>query len=235
MKFKAPSENTLKEMYLVQNLPMHIIAEQLKISVGTVYNYLHKYNIPTKEPHQGMFGKEHSLETKMKLSKKNKGRRRSPETIAKISEARSVKGIGAKSIDRKGYVKIFFPDHPQSTKDGYIFEHRLVMECVLGRWLRKDEDVHHINGVRNDNRKENLMVMTSKEHNAFHLNERREQGTLKQHTTPVRNVTTGEEFSSAKAAAQRYGVASTNISRACRHPERTSGGCKWEYIGGQYE
>lgn len=54
----------------------------------------------------------------------------------------------------------------------YIKEHRLVMEHVLGRQLRADEVVHHINGVRHDNRPENLQVMTQAEHLRLHNLER---------------------------------------------------------------
>lgn len=50
----------------------------------------------------------------------------------------------------------------------YQLEHRLVMERHIGRSLDTDEHVHHINGVRDDNRIENLEVMSNAEHQRLH-------------------------------------------------------------------
>lgn len=64
---------------------------------------------------------------------------------------------GFKYIDKKGYVLIKCSDHPRASNKGkYVFEHILVMEKKLGRYLDVGENVHHINGIRDDNRVSNL-------------------------------------------------------------------------------
>jgi hypothetical protein len=55
------------------------------------------------------------------------------------------------------------PSHPEAQADGYVPEHRIIMERKLGRYLLQDETVHHINGVRHDNRPENLELWASRQ------------------------------------------------------------------------
>lgn len=65
--------------------------------------------------------------------------------------------------DRNGYIWVWEPGHPAS-HTGWMFEHRLVMERSVGRALSRDEHVHHINGVKDDNRPENLTLLSPTEH-----------------------------------------------------------------------
>lgn len=60
-----------------------------------------------------------------------------------------------------GYVEIFRPEHPNARANGRIFEHVAVMSEMLGRSLLPHENVHHINGIRDDNRPENLELWST--------------------------------------------------------------------------
>lgn len=171
------SKEVLYELYVIRGKPMHEIAKELGIAVGTVYNYLNKYGVETRDKSQAFEalkgrGWKYPDYAKERIRKAQKGRIFSEETRRKMSESDKVGGIGHKKKRKDGYVYIYFPDHPKSTKDGYIMEHDLIMECLIGRHLKDNEVVHHKNKVRDDNRKENLQLMTKSEHASFHSKER---------------------------------------------------------------
>ncbi len=70
--------------------------------------------------------------------------------------------------DKSGYILLYMPDHPQANRHGQVREHRIVMERHLGRFLTRNEVVHHKNENRGDNRIKNLRLYPT---NGKHLSE----------------------------------------------------------------
>lgn len=76
---------------------------------------------------------------------------------------------GGRRINDQGYILIYKPDHPRATKNnGYVREHDLIMEEMLGRPLEQHEIVHHMNGNKQDNRIENLELTDRSKHQNIH-------------------------------------------------------------------
>jgi len=126
-------------------------------------------------------GKKHTKESKKKMSIAQKKRweriKANPEkfeqvrrNIGRASKGR-IKGMekhpawkGGRYIDRAGYVLVRKKDALSRRSDGYTLEHRYVMEKFLGRPLSSNEEVHHKNGIKTDNRLENLELVVKKLH-----------------------------------------------------------------------
>ncbi|HDZ25497.1 MAG TPA: hypothetical protein ENH65_03180 [Candidatus Aminicenantes bacterium] len=74
---------------------------------------------------------------------------------------------GGEIIDKDGYCLVYCPGHPNARKprEKYVLKHRLVMENHIGRYLERDEVVHH-KKARSDNRIENLVLYSA---NSEHL------------------------------------------------------------------
>jgi hypothetical protein len=67
------------------------------------------------------------------------------------------------------HIMVKAKDHPMANKSGYVPEHRLFVEKHLGRYLKRTDQVHHINLIKNDNDLSNLVVFkNSSEHFKAH-------------------------------------------------------------------
>lgn len=117
------------------------------------------------------FGKKDTLKVRKKKSKAMK---------LAFREGRAIPLKGKlhpryTGFNKNCYIKLF----SRKYKNGYILEHRLIMENYLGRKLTKNEVVHHINGNQRDNRIENLLIFKNRsEHSLLHEQCRKHQSSF---------------------------------------------------------
>lgn len=110
-------------------------------------------------------------ESKRKMIEKLKGRHNSPHTEFKKGNTgeKCINWKGGK-IKHEGYWFIYRPGHPKAyhSNKKYVKRAVLVVEKHLDRFLTKEETIHHINGIKDDDRPENLYIFPNwNSHNRF--------------------------------------------------------------------
>ena len=151
MKYKILTKDFLEWKYSVERLSTREIAKLIGCSGMEILYYLKKYNIPRRTISEANKGEKHPF-------------------YGRVSE-KNPNWKGGRIKDKVGYIYICSPKHPYRNNRNYVYEHRLVVEKYLGRYLTPKEQVHHINGIKDDNRIENLMVFASNSaHIRFHIN-----------------------------------------------------------------
>lgn len=84
--------------------------------------------------------------------------------------------VGSSRIKtHRGYILVYCPAHPNAKSKGHIYEHRYVVELYLGRYLEKNEFVHHIDGNKSNNNIENLDIVLNGPHVSNHYSDRDER------------------------------------------------------------
>jgi len=170
----------LYQKYWGEKLSLQEIAEICDVSNTTIHRLMINFDIPRRSPSEAqrgmfcgpknpMYGKKHTPETLKKMSESRKGLlcgRDHPCYGKRGEKSRSWKG--GRKVSTSGYVVIFKPGHPYANSNGYIPEHRLVMERHIGRYLDFKELVHHIDSNRKNNVLSNLKILTRKEHTLLH-------------------------------------------------------------------
>lgn len=150
------SKKKLNDLYWTQGLSTLTIGRQYDVTSTTVINLMKELGIKRRGPGEYLKGHHMSEECKRKISE------------AQLGE-KSNNWKGGRSLDNHGYIRVSIPfDSPflpmaHKTKNRRrardITEHRLIMAQHLGRCLQPWELVHHKNGIKTDNRIENLELM----------------------------------------------------------------------------
>jgi len=192
-------QSTLTEQFLqAEYIQKRKSVRQISIKTGyvnsTILSYLEKFNIKRRTISEGRKNiKLRIILNKEFLKREYLIKKKAIATIANENKCsvcivwRCLKEYGIKRRSssehlkgrtpanfkgrrkRQGYTILHVPNHPHRDRHNSVLEHRLVMEKIIKRYLKSEERVHHINGIKDDNRPENLRLFPNiKSHQEYH-------------------------------------------------------------------
>ena len=159
------SDQDLERLYVAEQKSCFEISEEYgNLNISTLYKRMERLGIPRRTISQAMTLSYRKNRQKVHLPPNGKG-------------ANSPSWKGGRWKTPKGYIIVYSPGHHHAQNHGkYVFEHILVWEKTHGQQLPKGFVIHHLNGVKDDNRPENLKAMPSgKHHNHLFVQELQER------------------------------------------------------------
>lgn len=153
-RYGQPLWGLLHRLYWEEHHSTTAIAEILGVGATAIRKWMAKCGIPRRE--LGDAQKVISLTG-----------RRPPAKPTGLTGSKNPTWKGGRTQHTKGYVYAFAPWHPDQS-NGYVLEHRLMAEQMLGRRLQPDEDVHHKDGDKANNSPDNLEVILHSDHTRRH-------------------------------------------------------------------
>lgn len=187
-KAKCIDWSNVSELYLNQKLSTFEIAKLKGVCPQTVLDALKRVGIPRRQGAESFRRKRNPekwsnledlyINQKMSVWQIAKLKHSIPRTVRKYLILKNIpvrsyeeafelkaqlRGKSKGAYSNLGYTFVRNPTHPRAV-GGYVREHILIWEQVHGKQLPKGWIIHHLNGIRSDNRPENLIALPNRKH-----------------------------------------------------------------------